>query len=170
MSVVAALIDKARERGTYRTDSAIATHFGIHRQAVSKWRNGDAFPEEDHIVALAEMAGENPEQWLVAIRAVRGHGPAAKVWQGLARKLAASTALVLILALPSLPALAATPDQAMSTADEGSAELYIMRSYGCFRGVVIAAASSWLSAPILRSRTSHRVSLGTALLSALRTH
>ena len=36
--------------------------------------------------------------------------------------------------------------------------MYIMRSYGRFRGVVIAAASSWLSAPILRSRTSHRVS------------
>lgn len=114
MSVVAALLDKARERGPYRTDSAIATHFGIHRQAVSKWRNSDAFPEEDHIVALAELAGESPEQWLVAIRAVRGHGPAAKVWQSLARKLAAATAVLVLVTLPALPGHAAAVNAASS--------------------------------------------------------
>lgn len=89
MSIVATLIDKARQRAGIASDSALAAQFGVHRQAVSKWRNGDAYPDEEHIAEMAIMAGDDPVQWLVAIKAVRADGKAGKAWAALAKRLAA---------------------------------------------------------------------------------
>lgn len=89
MSIVATLIDKARQRAGIASDSALAALFGVHRQAVSKWRNGDAYPDEEHIAEMAIMAGDDPVQWLVAVKAIRADGKAGKAWAALARRLAA---------------------------------------------------------------------------------
>ena len=89
MSIVSTLIDKARQRAGITSDSALAAQFGVHRQAVSKWRNGDAYPDEEHIAEMAMMAGDDPVQWLVAVKAVRADGKAGKAWASLARRLAA---------------------------------------------------------------------------------
>lgn len=103
MSIVSTLIDKARQRAGIASDSALATQFGVHRQAVSKWRNGDAYPDEEHIAEMAIMAGDDPVQWLVAIKAVRADGKAGKAWAALAQRLAI-TAMALCLAVGfSLP-------------------------------------------------------------------
>ena len=112
MGIVSALIDKARERSGIDSDSALAAHFGIHRQAVSKWRTEDAYPDEDNIAAMAEMAGEDPAQWLVAVKAIRSSGAAGKAWTALARKLAATATLLAVGILPALhtPAQAASHD------------------------------------------------------------
>ena len=98
MSIVSTLIDKARQRSGISSDSALATQFGVHRQAVSKWRNGDAYPDEEHIAEMAIMAGDDPVQWLVAIKAVRAEGKAGKAWAALAQRLAV-TAMALCLAV-----------------------------------------------------------------------
>ncbi len=103
MSIVATLIDKARARAGIASDSALAAQFGVHRQAVSKWRNGDAYPDEDHIAEMAIMAGDDPAQWLVAVKAVRSEGSAGKYWTALAKRLASSTVLVLLAAGYALP-------------------------------------------------------------------
>lgn len=99
MSIVATLIDKARQRAGIASDSALAAQFGVHRQAVSKWRNGDAYPDEEHVAEMALMAGDDPIQWLVAIKAVRADGKAGKAWASLAKRLAAMTAGVGAMAL-----------------------------------------------------------------------
>ncbi|MGE4339084.1 MAG: helix-turn-helix domain-containing protein [Pigmentiphaga sp.] len=99
MSIVATLIDKARQRAGIASDSALAAQFGVHRQAVSKWRNGDAYPDEEHIAEMALMAGDDPVQWLVAIKAVRAEGKAGKAWAALAKRLAAVTAGISVIAL-----------------------------------------------------------------------
>lgn len=99
MSVIATLVDKARKGGGIESDSALAAHFKVHRQAVSKWRNGDAYPDENHIAAMAEMAGDDPVQWLVAVKAIRAEGSAAKHWTSLARRLAATTATLALCAM-----------------------------------------------------------------------
>lgn len=99
MSIVGALIDRARARSGIASDSALAAHFGVHRQAVSKWRNEDAYPDEEHIAALADMAGEDAAQWLVAIKAVRSTGAAGKAWNALAKRLAATTAVLCLVAV-----------------------------------------------------------------------
>lgn len=89
MSIVATLIDKARQRAGINSDSALAAQFGVHRQAVSKWRNGDAYPDEEHIAEMAIMAGDDPVQWLVAVKAIRANGKAGKAWAALAKRMAA---------------------------------------------------------------------------------
>lgn len=99
MSIVATLIDKARQRAGIASDSALAAQFGVHRQAVSKWRNGDAYPDEEHIAEMALMAGDDPVQWLVAIKAVRADGKAGKAWAALAKRLATLTAGIGVIAL-----------------------------------------------------------------------
>jgi len=99
MSIVATLIDKARQRAGIASDSALAAQFGVHRQAVSKWRNGDAYPDEEHVAEMALMAGDDPIQWLVAIKAVRADGKAGKAWASLAKRLAAMTAGIGVVAL-----------------------------------------------------------------------
>ncbi|MBD9377958.1 DUF3693 domain-containing protein [Pseudoxanthomonas sp. PXM04] len=95
MSIVGTLIDKARARAGIASDSALAATFGVHRQAVSKWRTGDAYPDEEHIAEMAVLAGDDPAQWLVAIKAVRTEGKAGKVWAALAKRLGAAAAVVL---------------------------------------------------------------------------
>lgn len=95
MSIVGTLIDKARARSGIASDNQLAAHFGVNRQAVSKWRTGDAYPDEENIVHMAQMAGDDPAEWLVAIKAIRSEGSAGKVWASLAKRIGAVTALVL---------------------------------------------------------------------------
>jgi len=95
MSIVGTLIDKARARSGITSDNQLAAHFGVNRQAVSKWRTGDAYPDEENIVHMAQMAGDDPVEWLVAIKAIRSEGSAGKAWASLAKRIGAVTALVL---------------------------------------------------------------------------
>lgn len=104
MSIVSTLIDKARQRAGIASDSALAAQFGVHRQAVSKWRNGDAYPDEEHIAEMAVMAGDDPVQWLVAIKAIRAEGKAGKAWAALAKRLATAAMVVLLAVGFTLPA------------------------------------------------------------------
>ena len=95
MSIVATLLDKARTRRGIPTDMALAERLGRSRAVVSEWRAGKSYPDEDLIVALAELAGDDAGEWLLAIKAVRTEGKAGKVWAALAKRLAATAALVL---------------------------------------------------------------------------
>lgn len=123
MSIVSTLIDKARQRGGITSDSALAAQFGVHRQAVSKWRNGDAYPDEEHIAEMAVMAGDDPVQWLVAVKAVRADGKAGKAWASLARRLAA-VGMALALGV----GLASPSDVQASVGHSASDPVYIMRN------------------------------------------
>lgn len=100
MGVLTTLMDKAKARRGMHTDMALGESLNRSRQVVSQWRNEDAYPDEDLIVKMAEMAGEDPGQWLVAIKAVRSDGSAAKEWAKVAKRLATTMALLLVLALP----------------------------------------------------------------------
>lgn len=57
---------------------ALAERLGRSRAVVSEWRAGKSYPDEDLIVALAELAGDDPGEWLLAIKAVRTEGKAGK--------------------------------------------------------------------------------------------
>lgn len=100
MAIVAALLDKARATRSIPSDLALAERLGISRQAVSNWRHGDKFPDEETIAQLALLAGDDPAQWLVAIKAVRTDGAAGKAWAALAKRLGAAAAVLLVAALP----------------------------------------------------------------------
>ena len=100
MSIVATLLDKARTRRGIPTDMALAERLGRSRAVVSEWRAGKSYPDEDLIVALAELAGDDPGEWLLAVKAVRTDGKAGKVWAALAKRLATAAAMLLVVALP----------------------------------------------------------------------
>ena len=108
MSIVATLLDKARARKNISSDNALAQQLGTNRQVVSQWRHGDSYPSEDNIAELAEMAGDDPVQWLVAIKAVRADGKAGKAWAALAKRLAFTTALIVCVFGVSAKPTAAT--------------------------------------------------------------
>ena len=95
MGIVAVLMDMARAKRGIPTDTALGERLGVSRQAVSNWRHGDKFPDEDTIAHLADLAGEDAGQWLVAIKAVRTEGAAGKAWASLAKRLGAVAAALL---------------------------------------------------------------------------
>lgn len=84
MSAVNKLLDKYRAACSAASDSALAGRLGVSRQSVHQWRNGITWPTEDHIVSMAEAAGEQPGHWLPLIAAERSTSPRARsVWLGL---------------------------------------------------------------------------------------
>lgn len=93
------LLDRDRERGQIESDNKLAELFGVTRQAVSKWRMGDAYPSDDNITRLAKIAKEAEEYWLIAITAERADEPARSAWERAAKRLA-SAAIILLAALP----------------------------------------------------------------------
>lgn len=106
MGIVAVLLDKAQERRSIPSDNALREVFGVTRQTVSKWRLGEAYPSQDHIAQLAEMAGENPAAWLVAVQAERENGRAGAYWAKLAREMGRAAVLAaLVFTSWNLPVL-----------------------------------------------------------------
>lgn len=118
MAIVATLLDKARTRRGIPTDMALAERIGRSRAVVSEWRAGKSYPDEDLIVTLAELAGDAPGEWLLAVKAVRTEGKAGKVWADLAKRLGAVTAGIAVVAL------------ALSTTDAGHTVMAAMSLIG----------------------------------------
>ena len=144
MSIVSTLIDKARQRAGIASDSALAAQFGVHRQAVSKWRNGDAYPDEEHIAEMAVMAGDDPVQWLVAIKAIRAEGKAGKAWAALAKRLATAAMVVLLAVGFTLPRdVQAMPQAGNTLHDIHYAKSWIRRIWA-FVGSVWQWLGLWL--------------------------
>lgn len=121
MSIVATLMDKARTRRGIESDNALGKALGTNRQVISQWRHGDSYPSEENITRLAEMANDDPVQWLVAIKAIRAEGTAAKHWQALAKRLATAMTVAALCAIP----LTTLHAKAM-TYGNGIVGLYIM--------------------------------------------
>lgn len=100
MSNTAALLDKVKVKRSLPSDMALAARIGVSRSIVSEWRKGSKFPSEDHVCALAQMAGEDAGQWLVLTQADKTTGPAHRAWVDLARKFGAAAALAVVALLP----------------------------------------------------------------------
>lgn len=154
MSIVGTLIDKARARSGITSDNQLAAHFGVNRQAVSKWRTGDAYPDEENIVHMAQMAGDDPVEWLVAVKAIRSEGSAGKAWTSLAKRIGAVTALVLCAIGFSLP-MAGTADATrnadpMASGDVQGNAYYVKADWAWWARLV----SWWLAWKLRGSRST----------------
>ncbi|WP_411831983.1 helix-turn-helix domain-containing protein [Pseudoxanthomonas mexicana] len=126
MSIVATLLDKARARKGITSDNALGAHLKTNRQVISQWRHGDSYPSEENIAELAEMAGDDPVQWLVAIKAVRADGKAGKAWSALAKRLAATAAaLMILLTFPTAKAGISLANQAVTKSEFGYSVYYV---------------------------------------------
>lgn len=106
MSYVEKLLDKAAlkcDRPSYR---ALAERMGVTSASLSQFKLGQVPMPEERIVQAAKIAGEDPDIWLLIVKAEQTHGDVAKSWQRLARKLGAAAAIVLMLSAVSLPSQA----------------------------------------------------------------
>ena len=102
MGIVAMQLDKVRVSRSLASDRAVAKAFHVTAQTVSMWRSGDAYPDEDKIAQLAELAGDDPGELLVRVRIERSSGKAREAWvHNLAR-----LGIPAVLALATLPAMA----------------------------------------------------------------
>lgn len=124
MGVVAVQLDKLKLVKSIANYSDLADLLGVHRQTVSLWRKGDAYPEEDRIARMAELAGADPITWLLQVREERAVGHARRAYHEALRRLgaAASLAVVALFAAPQ-PVNAGVIAQA-----EQSPAICIMRS------------------------------------------
>lgn len=103
MSHVAVLLDKAKKARSIPSDNALGKKLARSRQVVSQWRSGEAYPDEELIAQLAEMAHEDAGEWLLLVRAERSTGQARKAYGSLVRRLG----LAALLAIATAPAMAA---------------------------------------------------------------
>ena len=83
MSTVNNLLDKYRAVCGLRSDSAAADSLRMTRQGVHQWRKGTAWPNEDHIIAMAKAIEEPPEHWFLAVSAERASPAGRKIWMRL---------------------------------------------------------------------------------------
>lgn len=122
-------IDRAVER-TGLTDRQLGIFLGKGRATVSHWRCKRTWPADGTMIALAEVAGMDPEQALIDLNIWRSTGETRRIYQRLADHLAGSTAAALCLALAILgQAIFATPSKAYSPApSHKAASVYIMEN------------------------------------------
>ena len=97
MANVAVLLDKVRNTRSIASDNALALSLHVTRQTVSQWRHGDAYPDEDRIAQLAELAGEDAGGWLLLMKAERTEGRTKKAYQSLVKQLGIAAMLGIVL-------------------------------------------------------------------------
>ncbi|WP_223621031.1 helix-turn-helix transcriptional regulator [Lysobacter sp. ESA13C] len=140
MKTIADLIDHARARSGIATDSAMGVRLGKSKQTMSQWRSGVRNPEDDDVVRLCRIAGEEPAEWLLIAQVARTTGAAHDAWLALARKFGAAASVALMVCVLSLVALPASAHGGGSVVGFGLPEqavvIGIMRSSGsgCGRG------------------------------------
>lgn len=108
MQTARTLLDKARKTRSIASDKALAERIGVQRSLVSGWATGAVPMPDARIVEIAELAGEDPGTWLLAIHAAQDTGAVGRHWQALANRLGSMAASVLLttgaigaLALPA---------------------------------------------------------------------
>lgn len=113
MASIAELIERAR-RKSGANQSQIGTRLNRSRQTVTNWKSGERVPDDSEVIALARMAGEDPEAWLAVAQAARTEGTARKHWESIAKRLGIAASVVLAMGgltalLPADQALAFMP-------------------------------------------------------------
>jgi hypothetical protein len=69
MKTVSDLIDHAKTTSGVASDYRLALNMGIQPARISNWRAEREFPPADHLLSLAEMAGEPVGFWLCIVQA-----------------------------------------------------------------------------------------------------
>lgn len=95
MDTIADLIDAAKAR-TGANFTEIGERLDRSKQLITNWRSGKKVPTDGDVMALARMAGEDADKWLLIAQAARTEGEAKARWERMARRLAASAAAFLL--------------------------------------------------------------------------
>lgn len=120
MKTVDYYLTAAKARAGLRADAELARALGLQRVAVSQWRHAKAWPSDDSMVQLAQLAGEDAGEALLHLHVWRSQGAARGVYATLLQRLVPA---VIFLAVATVwqPSRAGThaeqaaPDTARST-------------------------------------------------------
>ena len=75
------LLELVKLRSDAKSLRKIAIEIGSTANTVSSWSRGLFFPVDENIVKLAELAGEDPDLWLLRIRQDAVNGAAKERWR-----------------------------------------------------------------------------------------
>lgn len=102
------LLDKIKETRSLASDNALAGVLGVTRGSVSNWRHGKNYPDIVQCAAIAGFTGEPLTKVLGIVGEARAISHKEKsLW----RSVAASAAMVALLAVITLPAQGASADR-----------------------------------------------------------
>ncbi|MEG3641646.1 hypothetical protein [Magnetococcus sp. PR-3] len=85
--------DLAKQNHALKNDSALAEALNLKRNAISNWRTKRAWPNDESMVALAELAGKDPGEALLHLASWRTGGKAHQEWQKLFMTLTGTAAI-----------------------------------------------------------------------------
>ena len=89
--------DLAIKRNKIRSDRDLAAALGFTGPSVSNWRTKRAWPSDETMLKLADLAGIEPEQALLDLNLWRSFDtPAFAVYERLAKKIAGTAAAALL--------------------------------------------------------------------------
>lgn len=107
-------LEAARDKNRLNSDSKLADMLDVSVSAVSAFRKGKAWPADETIKRLAELAGIPVEEALLELNAWRSTGETQKIYKRLIDKLN-GVLTVLIIAFSSLFFMAGNADAASGT-------------------------------------------------------
>lgn len=97
MPTIDEYIDEAKRVRGFRSDRELSNALGFKNNSVSHWRTKRAWPSDESMVTLAELAGMPPEQALLDLNFWRSTGQAKSVYATLAARIAAA---IIAITLP----------------------------------------------------------------------
>lgn len=108
MKTIDNYMDIAKEKNGLKSDNKLAHALGLKNASVSNWRTKKAWPADDTMVKLAELAEISPEQGLLELSYWRSEGKAKETYNKILTRLTASLAGLMIV-FKSTAANAAIP-------------------------------------------------------------
>lgn len=96
MRTLTQYLDLARARQGIESDRQLGTAIGLKKGIAHQYRKGAALPSDDAMVALAHLAGIDPEIALLDLNQWRAKGAARSVYMEMARRLAGTTVALLV--------------------------------------------------------------------------
>lgn len=86
-------VEKAKENQNYKTKLEVATKLGMKAGSLTDFEKGRAFPSQDTLIALANLAGVSPEQALIDFNLwkTKDKPNAHKIWLKLAKMIGCVT-------------------------------------------------------------------------------
>ena len=115
-------LDLAKARADIKSDRQLGPAIGQSTQTVTHYRRKNAWPSDDAMLRLADLAGIPREEALLDLACWRSTSHARPTWQAIAAKLAAvAPAAFLTAVLPTLVAAAFFAGATPSPANAGTA-------------------------------------------------
>ena len=104
-----------------KSDPRLAVALGLKQTAPFFWRHGRAFPSDDNMIKLADLAGVNPEEALADLNVWRAQSSETReLYSRIAAKIKSSMAQVLIFGVTSALVAVSSPASAEQTPHEST--------------------------------------------------